>query len=73
MRNFTKNIKMKKIIKRTLISIFLLIILLFVYIKYTEYRLNKIVTVNKDIPIDSLRKHIRPDVKKLLDSLENLP
>jgi TM2 domain-containing membrane protein YozV len=59
-----------------IIGTFLLIILLLIgYIKYSEYRLNQIITIEKDqeIKIDSIRKDIQPEAQQILDSLKSLP
>ncbi len=70
-----KKINIKKLFIIIIGTFLLIILLLFGYIKYSEYRLNQLITIEKDqeIKIDSIRKDIQPEAQQILDSLKSLP
>jgi len=65
--------KIKRIFKYIIISFLSLLLLLLIFIKCVEYKLNQRVSINKDMQNDSIKKNIQPEAKQLLDSLHNIP
>lgn len=69
-----KKVKFKKILITTLVSFLLIVLLLVIYIKYSEHKLNQIISIEKqDMGKDTIKKNIQPKAKQILDSLYSIP